>query len=919
MKTEQIPKTYEPQKHEDAIYKKWESSGLFEPDKKAKGKPFSISMPPPNATGILHIGHATFVTLQDIMTRYARMNNRPTLWLPGTDHAAIATENRVEKNLLKDKKKTKQDLGRKKFLDEVNKYVAGSQDTIKKQIKKMGASCDWKHERYTLDEGLSRCTQEVFIKIYEDGLIYRGHRIVNWCTRCQSTLADDEVEHKENSATLFTFKYDKDFPIAISTTRPETKLGDTAIAVNPSDKRYKKYIGKTLKANFLGTNLELKIIADKSVDQKFGTGALGVTPAHSMTDAELAQKNNLKVIQVINEQGNIKQDFGEYSDLPVLEARLRIAEELKDKGLLNDSDSTINNLSVCYRCGTPVEPLISEQWFVNVDKPARAWKGTPLRSGYRATEGLRKQSLKKIALDTVKSGDIEIIPKRFEKTYFNWMNNLHDWCISRQIWFGHRIPVWYKKDNHNEYIVSIKSPGKDYEQDPDTLDTWFSSALWTFSTLLDKPKKDDTLDSWIERNKKKGTDLSTFHPTSVLETAYEILFFWVARMILMTTYVIGEIPFKTVYLHGLVRDKLGRKMSKSLDNGIDPLDMIEKYGADATRLALVIGTTPGNDTRMYEEKIAGYRNFVNKIWNIARFILMGGDNTGTRHSELVSESNNNKTLFNKKTLKQVQGDGNKTLADQWIQIRLQNLIKEVTEYYEKYEFSLAGEKIYDFLWHELADWYVEISKQQDHTIAPQILLDAIKLLHPFTPFVTEEIYQRLKESKLINSDDKFLAQSQWPIASTLSKNAKKIELDFKALQSLITVIRDMRAKYNLPYSDKLDAAIATKNHKDLFQEQELIVEALTKVRIQVLPSNPVEKHEYIQSHTSEFDVYIKLGQHRMREQEKNNEKEKQNLKQYISSLEKKLSNKNFTENAPKEIIEQEKNKLKDAQNKLKKL
>ena len=921
MPDKSIPKTYEPKKVEDSIYKKWECSGLFKPDLKAHGEPFSVSMPPPNATGILHIGHATFVTLQDIMARYARMNGRPTLWLPGTDHAAIATEARVEKNLIKNQNKTKHDLGRKKFLDEVNTYVAISQDTIKKQIRKMGASCDWSRERYTLDSGLSRCVQEVFVKMYNDGLIYRGHRIVNWCTRCQSTLADDEVEYKENNASMYTFVYDKDFPIPIATVRPETKLGDTAVAVHPNDKRYKKYIGKEFDVDFLGTKLHIKVIADKSIDMKFGTGALGVTPAHSMSDAELAKKNNLPTIPVIGENGLIKSGFGKFSGLPVLEARLAIAEALKDKELLKDSSTMINNLSVCYRCEMPIEPLVSEQWFVDVDKSARQWKG-------------KKQSLKQISLDVVKSGDIDIIPDRFKKNYFHWMENLHDWCISRQIWFGHRIPVWYCKTidkkqltfNQCDPIISIEKPkqcpqcsGKSFEQESDTLDTWFSSALWTFSTLLDKPKKNDTLDSWIKRNKKKGTDLDLFHPTSVLETAYEILFFWVARMILMTTYVMGEVPFKTVYLHGLVRDKLGRKMSKSLDNGIDPLDMIEKYGTDAVRLSLVIGTTPGNDMRMYEEKIAGYRNFVNKIWNIARFILMT-DSSDIRSATPI------------KGRRPSDSDA-PTLADQWIQSRLQTLIQEVNEHYNKYEFSLAGEKIYDFLWHELADWYVEISKTQSHTLAPEILLDAIKLLHPFTPFITEEIYQQLKSSKLIDAKDEFLASSKWPEEKRSTKRSptpikgrrpsppsvEKIKSDFKALQSLITTIRDMRAKYNLPYSEKLDAAIATKKHKDMFQEQELVVEALTKVRIQVLPTKPVEKENFIKAHSAEFDVYIKINAKQIEKQGQQIEKEKQNLEQYIASLEKKLSNKNFTQNAPKEIVAQEQKKLEDAQSKLKKI
>lgn len=916
-KTE-IPKAYDSQKVEDALYKQWESSGLFRPSdpntrmhpNDPNKKPLSISMPPPNATGTLHLGHAVMLALEDIMARYARMNGRPTLWLPGVDHASIATENKVEK-LLKDKQnKTKQQLGRGKFLREVEKFVVESKSTIENQVRKMGSSCDWSRERYTLDAGLSRCVQEVFVKMYNDGLIYRGHRIVNWCTRCQSTLADDEVEYKEQYAPLYTFKYDASFPIPIATTRPETKLGDTAVAVNPTDKRYKKYIGQTIKANFLGTPLELKIIADKSIDPEFGTGALGVTPAHSLVDAEMARTHNLKTIPVIDERGKIKAGFSKFSGQYTTGARSNIAAELKKQGLITEEKEITHNLSICYRCDTPIEPLISEQWFVDVNKKIPS----------------RKMSLKEMSIQAVKSGDIKIIPERFNKTYFHWMENLHDWCISRQIWFGHLIPVWYCSgdDKHQckleckNPIVQIQPPkacphcgSRVLRQDPDTLDTWFSSALWTFSTLLDKPQVNDTLDSWIKRNKQPGKDLQMFHPTSVMETGYDILFFWVARMILMTTYVVGEVPFKTVYLHGLVRDKQGRKMSKSLGNGIDPLDMIKDYGADATRLALVIGTTPGNDTRLYEEKIAGYRNFVNKIWNIARFILM------SRPHPNPPLSKGREQEFSPLSKGGVRGG---SLADQWIQSRLQNLIVEVTAHLEKHEFSPAGEKIYEFLWHELADWYVEISKTQDHTLAPQILLDAIKLLHPFTPFVTEHIFELLKQSKMIESKDKFLAVSSWPRVKTQNfASIKNIESDFAVIQELITALRDLRASHNLPYSEKLDAAITTEKYKKLIQSQEAVIEQLTKIRVQVLPTKPVNEAEHIRAHGNNFDVYLKLSQEAIASQDKKLGKERANLEQYIKGLETKLKNKNFTKNAPPEVVEKEKLKLKEAQDKLKKL
>ena len=901
MPDKSIPKAYDSQKVEDTLYKQWESSGLFRPSdpntrihpNDPNKKPFSISMPPPNATGTLHLGHAVMLALEDIMARYARMNGRPTLWVPGVDHASIATENKVEKLLLETKKTTKQQLGREKFLAEVAKFVAQSKSTIENQVRKMGSSCDWSHERYTLDAGLSRCVQEVFVKMFNDGLIYRGHRIVNWCTRCQSTLADDEVEYKEQYGKFYYLKYG---PVTIGTARPETKVLDKVIVVHPNDKRYKKWVGKTIDVPWIDGMVKATFVADKAADMKMGSGAMTITPAHSFVDFALAQTYGFEIKQIIGPDGKLTANAGKFAGLDVLRARESIVAELKKKGLVEKIDANyVHNLSVCYRCDTPIQPLVSEQWFVDVDKKIPA----------------RKKSLKEIATQAVKSGDIKIIPERFNKTYFHWMANLHDWCISRQIWFGHRIPVWYCSgdDKHQckleckEPIVQTQPPkqcphcgSKVLQQDPDTLDTWFSSALWTFSTLLDKPQASDTLDSWIKRNKAKGKDLQLFHPTSVMETGYDILFFWVARMILMTTYVVGEAPFKTVYLHGLVRDQAGRKMSKSLGNGIDPLDMIKDYGADATRLALVLGTTPGNDTRLYEEKIAGYRNFVNKIWNIGRFILMNENNAGV--SQYAP-----------------------TLADQWILSRLQNLIFDVTVHLEKYEFSTAGEKIYDFLWHELADWYVEISKGQDHTLAPQILLEAIKLLHPFTPFMTEHIFQLLKQSGLVQSNDKFLAVAAWPKIETrgiasLQKQNKKIENDFGIIQQLITTLRDLRSQHNLPYAEKLDAAITTEKYKKLIQSQELVIEQLTKIRIQVLPAKPANPAEHIRAHTANFDVYLKLPQAAIGKQEKRMDKERANLEQYVKSLEAKLANKNFVKNAPTEVVSKEKLKLKEAQSRL---
>src|SRR3989344_1007545 len=604
----ELPKAYEPKNYDDGIYKKWEESGLFNPDicvkqgvSSAKADYFSIVLPPPNVTGTLHMGHAVMLAIQDVMVRYHRMKGDRTLWVPGTDHAAIATQAKVEKLLMeKGLKNPRQELGREKFLAEVKKFAQESHDIIVNQSRKMGASLDWSREAFTLDEPRNLAVRAVFKKMYDDGLIYRGHRIVNWCPHCLSTLADDEVVYKEQVAKLYTFKYDKDFPIAISTTRPETKLGDTAVAANPKDKRYKKLIGKTFSVKSFagGPDLKIKIIASDEVDMNFGTGALGVTPAHSLVDYEMAQKNKLPVIKVIGEDGKMTGEAGKrYVGLTVKEARRKVAEYLQKNGLMEKEEQVPNNLSVCYRCETPIEPLPSKQWFIDVNKPVKA-RG--------------KKSLKQLMQRAVgnKKGQITIVPEHFEKNYFHWIDNLHDWCISRQIWYGHQIPVWYKGD---EIYVDVNPPKDEgWQQDPDTLDTWFSSGLWTFSTL--------------GYPNLKAEDLKNYHPTSVMETGYDILFFWVARMILMTTYVLGDIPFKKVYLHGLVRDEKGTKMSKSLGNVIDPLDMIAKYGTDATRLSLLVGNTPGNDMKLSEEKIAGFRNFTNKLWNISRFMLLNIEN-----------------------------------------------------------------------------------------------------------------------------------------------------------------------------------------------------------------------------------------------------------------------------------------------------
>ncbi len=718
-------KPYNPADTEDRIYALWEESGFFNPDVcESKGmvkegaEPFSIVLPPPNVTGTLHIGHAAMLVIEDIMVRFARMQGRPTLWLPGTDHAAIATQSKVEKILEKEEGKRKTDLGREEFLKRVNTFAQESHDTIVNQMKKMGASVDWSREAFTLDEKRNLAVRTAFKKMYDDGLIYRGHRVVNWDPKGQTVISDDEVVHEERKGKLYTFKYSKDFPISISTTRPETKIGDTAVAVNPNDERYQEYIGKEYDVVFCGVPLHIKIVGDDAVEKEFGTGALGVTPAHSQIDADIATRHNLPTIQVINEYAKMTVGGENLLGKKTTEAREVIVEWLRTEGLLEKEEDITQNVSTAERSGAVIEPLPKLQWFINVNKPIANREG---------------KTLKELMLEPVEKGSLSIIPDRFDKVYRHWIENLRDWCISRQIWYGHRIPVWYK---NQETYCGIESPeGEGWEQDPDTLDTWFSSGLWTFSTL-----------GWPEQT----DDFKTYHPTTILETGYDILFFWVARMILMSQYLIGDIPFKTVYLHGLVRDAQGRKMSKSLGNIIDPLDMIEKYGTDALRMSLIIGTGPGNDSKMSEDKIKAYKNFANKLWNITRFILSSTEGI-TYDAEFSAYTDDDKALIAERD----------------------ELFKTITKEMTEYKFYLAGEKLYQYAWARLADVIIEESKniltgtdEEAKISRAQFLLDTLtKLtitLHPFMPFVTEELW-----SLLPTRDKQLLIVTKWPHGSTL--------------------------------------------------------------------------------------------------------------------------------------------------------
>jgi len=705
----QIPdkllKPYNPADEESLLYKKWEDSGYFTPETMIKdgltapdATPYTIILPPPNVTGHLHMGHAMMLTVQDILIRYKRMQGFRTLWLPGTDHAAIATQSKVEKEIQKKEGLSRFDLGREELLARVSAFAQDSHDTIINQMKVMGASCDWSREAFTLDDSRTRAVRTVFKTMYDDGLIYRGHRIVNWDPKGQTTISDDEIVYEARKATMYTFKYSKDFPIAISTTRPETKVGDVAVAVHPDDTRYKQFIGKEYDAEFCGVAIHIKIIADKEVDPDFGTGALGVTPAHSMTDWEIADRHNLPRPQAINEYAKMVIGDDRLMGKKVLEAREIIVSWLRTEGFIEKEEVIDQNVATAERTGGIIEPLPKLQWFIDVNKPI----------AYRDNK-----SLKQLMQDAIRVDGIKIIPEYFEKVYFHWIDNLRDWCISRQIWYGHRIPVWYRKHEEQEEIYTgVEAPtGDGWSQDEDTLDTWFSSGLWTFSTL-----------GWPEQT----DDLKIYHPTDVLETGYDILPFWVARMILMTKYTLNTIPFKSVYFHGLVRDAKGQKMSKSLGNALDPLDIATKYGADAGRMALIFGTAPGTDSKISEEKIKGQKHFANKIWNITRFVM-----TQTNSGEIKAD------------LKQ----------------EFDALATSITRDLDAFRLHTAAESLYNYIWTRFADEILETSKKETDYGATlyYILEGSLKLLHPFMPFVTENIWELM-------GHDTLLLVTPWPKA-----------------------------------------------------------------------------------------------------------------------------------------------------------
>ncbi len=921
-----LEKAYDPKATEDRIYKMWEDSGAFKPEAcNPKGEPFTVSMPPPNATGQLHLGHAVMLALEDIFIRFARMQGKKALWVPGTDHAAIATENVVIKNLQKGgMKDPRKQLGREPLIAKIAEFVEQSKNTIRSQVRKMGSSCDWSRERYTFEPSLNRCVNEVFKKMYADGLIYRGHRIVNWDPKLQTTVSDDEVTYKEEKAPFYTFTYG---PFQIATSRPETKFGDKYVVMHPDDKRYKKYKhGDTFEAEWINGPVRATVIKDEAIDMEFGTGVMTITPWHDHADFEIAERHGLEKEQVIGFDGRLLDIAGEFKGMKIEEARPLIAEKLKSKGLLVKVDENyVHNKAVSQRGGGVLEPQIKLQWFIDVNKEVVEWPSFAKATEGKHSKGSKKKekmSLKQIMHSVVHHGDIEIIPDRFGKTYFHWIDNLRDWCISRQIWWGHRVPVYYCQDcagakRDSEGVKSGKSKVKDgmivsaqevrkcpecggaVEQDPDTLDTWFSSGLWTWSTLID-PKLTEDMSLSIEDMLKGSPDFQQFHPTNVMETGYDILFFWVARMILMTTYATGQIPFKTVYLHGLIRTRDGRKMSKSdPDTMIDPLDMISSYGADALRLSMIVGQSPGADSRLYEEKIAGYRNFINKLWNASRFVLMQCEQAGIDPTSIDK-------LPDAKTL---------SLADRAVLHASEILIDEVTKGLEKYELSAVGEKLYGFVWDYFCDWYLELSKgTANHAVLVHVLRRVLRLLHPYCPFVTEELW-----SQVGPKGAKALISTEWPVM----KKERQDQKAFDGLQTLIdviTAIRKLRTDQNIEPGKEIDITLISRKHCELLESQESHIRRLGKIKSLTIKTDSEKIENAASVFLADIEVHLSLaGLFDPAKLKESLTKEQAELTKYVKVLSGKLANKAFVDRAPKELVEAEKAKLADAEGKLKKI
>ena len=882
-----LPKAYDFKATEERIYSWWEKKGLFQPsndpnkpDFDPTKKPFVIAIPPPNVTGGLHLGHAMFVSIEDLMIRYHRMKGEPSLWIPGSDHAGIATQLQVE-NALRKEGLTREDIGREAFIERTwawkNKYGG----IITQQIRRLGASCDWTRERFTLDEGLSRAVREAFVSLYERGLIYRGPRLVNWSPNLRTAVSDLEVEHSQEPGTLYYFKYpladNPDEYLPVATTRPETILGDTAVAVHPEDERYKKYVGRKALVPML--NREIPVIADEYVDREFGTGALKITPAHDPNDYEISQRHNLEIINILNRDVTINENGGSYEGLDREECRKKLWQDMKDQGMVIKEEPYTLNVPRSQRGGEIIEPMISEQWFVKIEPLARK------------------------AIDAVRDGRIRIVPDHFSKVYFNWMENIQDWCISRQLWWGHRIPVWYCADC-GKMTVQREDPSecqhcgsKNIKQDDDVLDTWFSSGLWPFSTL-----------GWPDETK----DLKYFYPTSVMETGYDILFFWVARMIMSGLEYTGEAPFHTVYLHGLIRDEHGQKMSKTKGNVIDPLVVMDQFGTDALRFTLLVGSSPGNDMNLSEKKVEANRNFANKIWNAGRFVINA--------IESAPDKPEKEPVW--------------TPADEWIHARMREVVRNVNRLFENYQFGEAGRQIYDFFWGEFADWYIEVSKLQMRNGGDQAFYTAwtllrvmdkcLRLLSPFTPFVTEELWGHLKhaaeeKSALLSPDDPWaeaLMLAQWP-ESKPEENWEK-----KAIDAFVNgtiehsrAFRTLKTELNIPVNQKANGTIiAAKDMLETIHKQkDTIAFSSTLKALEILDAVP-DVEEYKQYHSSSIAatgsmVYLKtdeiMNDEKMQEKL---EKELAEANSQIQRLEKLLSSE-FAKKAPAKVVENESAKL----------
>ena len=846
-----LAKQYDPKDVEDRIYKFWLDGKYFhakcDPDK----KPYTIVIPPPNITGQLHMGHALDNTLQDILIRYRRMQGYDALWLPGTDHASIATEAKIVEAMRKEGI-TKEDIGREGFLKRAWEWKEKFGGRIIEQLKKMGSSCDWDRERFTMDEGCSKAVKEVFVNLYNKGLIYRGERIVNWCPHCLTSISDAEVEYEDQAGHFWHLRYpfkDGSGYLELATTRPETMLGDTAVAVNPNDERYKDIVGKTLILPIV--HREIPVIADDYVEMDFGTGCVKITPAHDPNDFEVGLRHNLEVIDTFTDDAHIKPEWGKYAGMDRMEARKAIVEDLEKEGAIVKIEDYSHNVGVCYRCHSSIEPKVSKQWFVKMEP------------------------LAKPAINCVKNGEVKFVPERFDKTYYHWMENIKDWCISRQLWWGHRIPAWYC-DDCGEVVVSKETPTvcpkcgcNHLTQDPDTLDTWFSSALWPFSTL-----------GWPD----KTPELAHYFPTSTLVTGYDIIFFWVARMIFSSVENMHERPFDTVFIHGIVRDAQGRKMSKSLGNGIDPLIVIDEYGADALRFTLATGNSPGNDMRFSDEKVGASRNFANKLWNAARFILMNlGEDEKAPHipDELA-------------------------LEDKWILSLFNKLTKEVTDNLDKFELGIAVQKLYDFIWDVFCDWYIEISKirlnsgdekaaQTARDMLVYIMSNTLKLLHPFMPFITEEIWQTLPH------EGESIMISEWPVyKDEYDFSVEEQEMD--RIMEAVRAIRNRRAEMNVPPSKKAKYYIATA-HKDTFEKAGIFMQGLASCSEAEI-GDSFEIDDAVCIVTTDAKIYIPLGELVDFEKEiARLNKEKEKVLKDLEFIDKKLNNENFVAKAPKAVVD----------------